>query len=262
MKRRLVVLFGFIIAISISSCKLFNPSVMLKPKRNYTYAEASDTLPREYILQKGDIVTFRLFSNKGFKIIDLSTMEDGGIGGNNQLNRQNQLQYLIESDSSVNLPIIGRTKIVGFNLKEAELFLEDRFANYYNDPFIRIEVLNRRVIVFPGNGGAANVVPISNEYLTIVEALALAGGISDGGKAHRVRVFRGNLKDPLIYDIDLSSPEGLAEANMIFIRSMDIIYVEPSYFVARKLLTTTGQLLALITNSIATYIVVTNFTNL
>jgi len=75
-------------------------------------------------------------------------------------------------------------------------------------------------------------------------------------------VFRGNLKDPLIYDIDLSSPEGLAEANMIFIRSMDIIYVEPSYFVAIKLLTTTGQLLALITNSIATYIVVTNFTNL
>ena len=147
-------------------------------------------------------------------------------------------------------------------MKEAELYLEDRYSDYYNDPFIALQVLNRRITVFPGSGGSAKVVTINNEYINIVEALALAGGITDGGKAHRVKVFRGNLKDPLVYDIDMSTAEGLADANMIYIRSKDIIYVEPSYFVAKKLLSTTGQILALITNSIATYIVVTNFTSL
>lgn len=242
----------------LSSCRIFNPSVMLRTKKDYPYAVAQDTVPQDYILQKGDLINFRLFSNQGFKIIDLSTMEDANRAGQ-QLNNQNSFRYLIEADSSINLPIIGRVKIAGYNLKEAEMKLEDYYKDYYNDPYVILEVRNRRITVFPGKGGAAKVVTISDEYITIVEALALAGGISDGGKAHKVKVIRGNLNDPLVYKVDMSSVKGLADANMHFIKANDIIYVEPNYFVGRQVLTTTAQILALVTNSIATYLVVTNF---
>ena len=82
-------------------------------------------------------------------------------------------------------------------------------------------------------------------YITIVEALALAGGISNGGKAHRVKVIRGNLSNPEVYEVDMSTAIGLAEANMHYIRANDMIYVEPNYFVARQLLSGAGRIMSL-----------------
>lgn len=243
----------------LSSCRIFNPSVMLRTKRDYPYVAGQDTVPSDYIIQKGDLVNFRLFSNQGFKIIDLSTIDEGRsqLGSNSQ----NTLNYLIEADSSINLPIISRVKIAGMNLKEAELYLEDKYSNYYNDPFVRLEVNNRRITVFPGTGGTARVIPITNEYVTIIEALALAGGITEGGKAHKIKVVRGSLNDPVIYRLDLSTPEGLDEANLYYVKANDIIYVEPSYFAGRQVLNTTGQFLGVITSAMQAVLIAIVFNN-
>ena len=254
-----ITLFLGVIAL-LSSCRVFDPSVMLRTKRDYPYATASDTMPREYIIQTGDVIKFLLFSNQGFKIIDLSTLEESSRGGQ-QINIQNAFPYLVESDSSINLPILGRVKLAGYNIKEAENYLEDRYSDYYNEPFVLVQIQNRRVLVFPGAGGDAKVIQITNEYITIVEALDLAGGISNGGKAHSVKVIRGNLSNPEVYEVDMSTAIGLAEANMHYIRANDMIYVEPNYFVARQLLSGAGRIMSLITGSIATYYVVTTFTN-
>ncbi len=247
-------------SIAFSSCRVFNPSIMLKTDRDYSFDAAVDSIPRDHIIKPGDILTFQLFSNQGFKIIDLSTLDEG-TQGNQRLNAQTSFPYLVEADSLINLPIIGRIQIAGYDLKEAEMLLENKYSDYYQEPYLILQIQNRRFTIFPGNSGDARVVTITNEYISIVEALALAGGISDGGKAHRVKVFRGDFKNPIVYEVDLSSVEGLSEANMHYIRSNDIIYVEPSYFVAKRVLSAAGQIMALVTNSIATYLVVTNFAN-
>lgn len=244
----------------MSSCRLFDPSIMLKTKRSYEYDIAQDTMPADYIMQAGDIINFRLFSNQGFKIIDLTSLDDGARM-NAGLNNQNAFTYLIEADSSINLPIIGRAKVAGLNLKEAEAFLEEKYSNYYNDPFVMLQVNNRRVVVYPGQGGAAQVITIRNEYTTIIEALALAGGISSGGRAHRVKVVRGSLNDPEVFFLDLSTIKGLKEANLHYVRANDIIYVEPSYFAGKQILQTTSSVLGLISSLIVTYFLVVQFSN-
>jgi polysaccharide export outer membrane protein len=233
---------------------------MLRTKHDYAFDLATDSLPANYIIQKGDLINFRLFSNQGFKIIDLTSLDDG-TRTNMNLNQQNSFIYLIEADSSINLPIIGRVKIAGMNLKEAELFLEDKYSNYYNDPFVMLRVNNRRIMVFPGESGQARIIQIENEYTTIIEALAMAGGISPGGKAHRVKVVRGNLKEPQVYELDLSTVEGLREANLYYVRANDIIYVQPSYFAGRQILQTTSTILSLISSSIITYLLIVQFTS-
>ncbi|MEX2597429.1 MAG: polysaccharide biosynthesis/export family protein [Salibacteraceae bacterium] len=231
---------------------------MIKTNNSYNYSQGTDSMAYNYIMQPGDLVNFRLYSNQGFKIIDLTSLDEG-TRTNVNMNAQNAFVYLIEADSSINLPIIGRVKIAGLNLKDAELYLEDKFSNYYNDPFVLLQVNNRRVIVFPGAGGAAKVIPIENEYVTILEALALAGGISDRGKAHKVKVVRGSLNDPQIFKIDLSTAEGLKEANLYYVRANDIIYVEPSYFAGRQILQTTSQVLGVFSSVILTYFLILQF---
>lgn len=231
---------------------------MMRTGRNYPYAQGTDTLPQSYILQRGDRVNFRLFSNQGFKIIDLTTLGENG-GNNNGLNNRNQLDYLIEQDSTINLPIIGRTKIAGMSLKEAELYLEDKFSNYYNDPYIIIQATNRRIIVFPGSGGGAKVVQIDNEYTSLIEALAQAGGISDRGKAYNVKVIRGNYANPEVYKINLSTVEGFAEAQVYYVRANDIIYVEPSYRPVQQVISTTSQILGFVSTILVSYTLINSF---
>lgn len=244
-----------------SSCKLLNPTVMFRTKANYPYATGVDTLPEVYMLQPGDILNFRLFANQGFKIIDLTSIDDNNGGGSQlNVNSRNLFTYTIEPDSSVNLPIIGRVKVAGMNLKEAEVFIEDRYSNYYNDPFVIISVINRRVTIYPG-GGTAQVVILENPYTSIIEALARAGGPSEGAKIHKVKVIRGNLGNPEIFKLDLSTPEGIAEAKLYYVRANDIIYVQPSYFVGRQVVGVTTQVLSLISSTILTYLLVVSLQN-
>ncbi|MBT6382540.1 MAG: hypothetical protein HOJ81_03595 [Flavobacteriales bacterium] len=260
--RKLSTLLSAIILIGIlaSSCRIFNPSVMLRAKKNFPYTMGADTVPEDHTIQPGDILAFRLYSNQGFKIIDLTSIEEANRIQANQ-NASNTFTYLVEPDSSVNLPIIGRVKIAGMNLVVAEEFLEEKYSNYYNDPFVVLEVRNRRIVVFPGQGGDARVIDITNEYVTIIEALAMAGGLSEGGKAHRIKVLRGSLDNPTIYKLDLSTTQGLAEANMYYVKANDIIYVEPSYFAGRQILQTTSQVLSLVSSSILTYFLILQLQN-
>lgn len=258
--KRLVGLFSVFLVtlILLSSCRVFNPSVMLRSKHSYPYTNKFDTLPTEYIIQQGDLLTFQLFPNEGFKIIDVNMLEGNAGGGMMQMQNRNGINYRIEADSTINLPIIGRTKLAGLDLKEAELFLEDKYKNYYNDPFVLINATNRRVIVFPGQGGAAQVVNIQNEYTTVIEALALVGGISQGGRSRHIKIIRGDLNNPEIYKLDLSTTEGLEEAKVLYVKANDIIYVEPSYFIGNQIMTTTSQVLGFITSTILSYFLITD----
>ena len=70
-----------------------------------------------------------------------------------------------------------------------------------------------------------------------MEAIALAGGISENGKAHKIKLIRKTQdpSNPLVYQFDLSKISGLMYANMI-VQTEDIIYVQPRRQVANKVL--------------------------
>jgi polysaccharide export outer membrane protein len=146
----------------------------------------------------------------------------------NMNQNQSLFQYLIEYDGSAKLPILGRVSLAGMTIRQAELFLQKKYAYSFNDPFVQITVLNRRVIVFPGESGQAKVIGLQNNNTTLMEAIALAGGVSDNGKAQSVKLIRktDDPKNPLVYEFDLSTIEGLQYTGMI-VQTEDIIYVQP-----------------------------------
>ena len=79
---------------------------MFVAKKNHEYTELIDTTAdKEFRLAPNDIIDFRLFTNDGFKLIDLSTMNDNS--SNNRLSQQqNNFFYLLEFDGMVKLPMI------------------------------------------------------------------------------------------------------------------------------------------------------------
>jgi polysaccharide export outer membrane protein len=132
----------------------------------------------------------------------------------------------VEYDGTCKLPLIGRVKLAGSTRREAENKLEELYKDQYRDPYITITINNRKVIVFPGSGSNAKIVNFLGDNMNLLEALAEVGGISNTGKAKKVKLIRGDLKNPKIYKIDLSTLEGMKEADLA-LQSGDIIYVDP-----------------------------------
>lgn len=226
MKKLHLILIIIVASIGFTSC--INQSIMLKTSKDYVFDTPKDTTSAEYILQPNDLFIFRLYANDGFKLIDIS---NGAQGSGQMINLNGGaaiFRYLVEHDSTVKLPILGRVELGGKTIREAELYLQEKYAYSFNDPFVQIFVNNRRVFVFPGSFGNATVVGLTNNNTTLIEALALAGGVAEFGKAQKVKLIRktGDQNDPLVYEFDLSTIEGLKYANMV-VQTEDIIYVEP-----------------------------------
>lgn len=219
---------------------------MLRTPADYPYASFTELdTEQEYRLAPNDQLFFRLYTNDGERLIDpIDPLSEQG--------QQRQTTYAIEFDGFVKLPLLGRTQLGGMTLREAEQYLETAFAAYYNRPFVHLKVTNNRVIIFPGGrGGTSGVVYLENANTSLFEALAMAGGIADG-KAHRVKLIRGNLQNPQVFLIDLSTLEGVKNANMI-LQANDIIYVEPRERIPQRIMENVGPYLTLLSTALIVY---------
>ena len=89
--------------------------------------------------------------------------------------------------------------------------------------------MNRRVFVFGTSGGvgqlSAQVIPLENENMNIIEILAISGGLDKTSKSYNIKLIRGDLSNPNVYVLDLSTIEGMKKASLD-VQPNDIIYVE------------------------------------
>lgn len=82
---------------------------------------------------------------------------------------------------------------------------------------------------------------LANDETNVLQALATAGGITNDGKAYKIKLLRGELKNPQVFLFDLSTIEGIKERKMT-LQSNDIIYVEPVPRVGKSLVARNSSL--------------------
>lgn len=245
--RKLLLLIPVVI-LALSSCKVMRSNLMLQTKKDYNYDRMSDSMSRlDYRIAANDLIQYRVFANDGFQLIDLANKM------NSNILYRTDLEMLVESDGSAKMPMVGYVKLEGLTIREAEKVLEEKYAEFYVKPFVTLKVINKRVIVFPGNNGIAKVLTLSNNNTTVLEALALSGGITEDGKAYKVKLIRNyRTSKPQVFLMDLSKIEGLSSGNTIVLAN-DIIYVEPRYRLARTLVTELTPVVTLISTTLLIY---------
>lgn len=232
--RKVLILRGLFVFVGLvlmfSSCSIINPTQMLRTPRDYSYNKFSDTVfSPEYIISPNDEFSFMVYTLDGERLIEFTQ------GSQNNQSRNQGQSYVVHYDGTAKLPVVRDVKISGMTERQAELYLEDMYSEFLNRPFVQIRVTNKRVIIFPGgDGGNAKVVNLVNNQTSLFEALALAGGINDG-RANKIKLIRGDLKNPKVYKINLSTIEGMKEADLT-LQANDIIIVEPRAKVAQRIL--------------------------
>ena len=243
-RKYIVIYFVFLAGISqlMTSCKFLTPSVMLRTDRNYPYAQFDTTTQIKdnlYKISINDELSVALYSDGGSNLIDVvGAMSNNGVGTGSTGNYSQQagtngqqrggggMVYIVEFDGTIRIPVLGRVKIEGMTIREVQDYFEKLFSQFYNKPFVIVKVLNKRVFIFNGEGNSTSVLGLIHENTTLFEAIAANGGIQAKGKAYRIKLIRGDLKNPKVFLIDLSTLKGVTQADLT-LQANDIIYVEP-----------------------------------
>jgi polysaccharide biosynthesis/export protein len=219
---------------------------MLRTPKDYVFDTIPENTNVEYTIATGDLLQYRLYSNAGYMLIDITS---GNAGGNNLLMRTNNITYLVRQDSMVKLPILGDVNLVGMKIKDAEFYLEKLYGDFYVEPYLNLEVTNKRIIVFPGSGNNAQVVTLINNSTTLMEALARVGGISSNSWAKNIKIIRETEAGTQVYKIDLSTIEGYNESGHFIVQANDVIYVTPTPNIAREVLQDISPVISLLTST-------------
>lgn len=133
--------------------------------------------------------------------------------------------FLIPNDGTVRLPLVGSVKISGLTEAEATDTLTQAYRKYLKSPFVSVKILNQKLFVL-GEVRKPGVVQVTNGTMTLFEALAYAGDLTDDAERTNVKVVRGGIREPLVREINLAN---LSEMKMtsLLLQPNDIIYVQP-----------------------------------
>jgi polysaccharide export outer membrane protein len=188
-----------------------------------------DSLTINYRIQPGDIVSFELYTNEAAIMLEVTT----GATFNADLKKTN-IQYVVDVEGMVEFPIIGNQKIGGLTLGEAQKNVEALYDFQFINPYVQLRVLNRRVLVFGNPPGMGKVLTLGSETISVIEAIANAGGIGVDALAEDVRLIRYQNGIRTVYNMDLSTIEGTKYA-MMSVESGDIIYLQRRKNIAEQI---------------------------
>jgi len=205
-------------------------------QKDYQYFEFAHKKMDEYLIEPGDQLSLQVYSRDGFKLIDVL---GGGVSGGatnsgtqssgssssspSSTTNSNQVTYLVDNEGFAKLPILGDYYVKGYSHLQIEKELAQKYASLFVDPYVIIKVTNRRVFVFKSGGGL--VVNLNESPTSLIEVLAKSGGLDRTLKAYKIKIIRGDLKNPEVQLVDLSTIEGLRTAELTM-QPNDIIYVE------------------------------------
>jgi polysaccharide export outer membrane protein len=98
---------------------------------------------------------------------------------------------VIRPDGNVSLPLLGEVSVEGRTASEVQQMLTDRLRKYLVQPFVSIVVkeINSPKIFVLGKVRKPDAYLIKSN-ITLLDAIALAGGIRDDAKGDRVLILR------------------------------------------------------------------------
>jgi len=208
-----------IVLLSLSSCVSKEKVIYFQNAKDFETIVDTDTFSPKF--KVNDIIsiyvsTFDLEAVRPFNI-----SKDGGGGGAAQF-----LDYLVDNEGNIEYPVLGKIKLLGLNVQEAQELFKDKLALYLKDPIINIRILNFRISVL-GAIGSPGQYMVSGERITILEAIALAGDLSITGKRGNILVIRDFNGTKTYTRVDLTNKE-LFNSPVYYLTQNDIVYVEPN----------------------------------
>jgi len=219
-------LFWFLLIISLSSC-VSNKRTVLFQGEPVTKSDVYKLNNIPYKLQVGDVLVINIKSVDP-KLVSLFKPTEN-IGLNNQNGKNVGFNgYTVDRHGNIRLPYLGELNVLGFTVKEVIEKIENGLKLYLKDTdkiFVQVRLAGFKFVV-AGEVRDPGTINLQQSQVTIVEAIANAGEITNTGDKTNITIIRKNANGIKKYNVDLTNMD-IFNSDLYYIQPNDIIYVKP-----------------------------------
>ncbi len=151
----------------------------------------------------------------------------GSTSSSSNLESSRISYFLVDRNGKINFPIFGTISVVGKTCKQVATELQERFIseNYILDAVVTVKLNSAKVTIL-GDVARPGQQEFTNERMTILEAIGLAGDLNNTAKRNPVLVIREVNGERIAYDVDLTDAAGLYKNPGYYLQQNDVIYVQ------------------------------------
>ena len=236
MSCRNVFLVMFAVLLAATSCTSYKKVPYLQNSSEIDYA-AIDTKLHEPTIQPQDLLNIVIVnpvdgtSSLSYNLISPTDASDRGMYLTSQPTLQN---YIVDNDGVVTIPNVGRVKIAGLTIPEAEKLILGKVEGAFEaTPSVTVRFVNFKISVL-GEVNAPGSFTIKNGKVNLFDALALARDLTIYGERDNVKIIRENKDgERSINEVNLNDAN-IITSPFYYLQQNDVVYVTPNKSKARN----------------------------
>ena len=221
MKQKLNLLALLLIALAVTSCRTRTQMIYLQdfaPDVEYPVQPTKDL-----VIQNDDNLTIKVTC----KNPDYSISNDGTI--HSTATTGTDATYTVTEDGTIDFPILGKIQARGLTCRQLSESIKKELQSrsLITDPFVTTQITNFTYSVLGEAKKVGTVEVKGKERVTILDAVAQAGDLTQDAKLERIAVIREENGKRKIYHVDIRS-KSIFESPVFYLKQNDLIYIEPN----------------------------------
>ncbi len=221
-----------VVGVMVSSCVPTKKYVLLQKDDLGKKDLPLDTVQRSYQLklsnykiQPQDLLSVNVvtLTPDEYNFIKELNPAQGGSGGGGAGGGGGGLisGYLVDNEGNVQFPVLGKVKLAGLSVFEAEEKMKEVLKDLLRDPIVRIRLLNFR---FTFVGEMNNQITSFSPRISMMEAIAQAGGLPEFANRENIKIIRqrGDQADVLYVNL---LDESFVTSPYYYLQQNDVIVV-------------------------------------
>ncbi|MFD1467591.1 polysaccharide biosynthesis/export family protein [Hymenobacter caeli] len=177
-----------------------------------------------YALQAGDVLSIRVQSVQP-ALSDIFNVTGPQTFTSGDPSTLYLTGYPVDDSGSITLPTVGKVKVQGLSLEQVQTLVQQKVGAYVRDANVLVKLLSFKITVL-GEVRAPGRYFIYNPQATVLEALGLAGDLTEFGNRENVKLVRQTAKGSEVVLLDLTDPK-LLQSPYYYLLPNDALYVEP-----------------------------------
>jgi polysaccharide biosynthesis/export protein len=141
--------------------------------------------------------------------------------------------YFVDPEGFIRMPLIGPVKVEGLTTWHVRDSITVLLKPYLKETVVEIRIFSFRVAVL-GDVSKPGIYSVTNERLTLTEALSLAGDLNISAKRNNILLVREENGKRVFVRFDLAGKD-LYNSPYFYLRSNDLVYVQPGKIATRDI---------------------------
>lgn len=183
-----------------------------------------------YKLQPNDVLNIKIASQtpeeyNPFAIADpyITSASTGGM--NLGQGAMSNIGYRVDPAGYLNLPVVGEINVQGMTVEELETLIDTLAMDQLEDPVTKIALMNFRFSVL-GEVMTEGLMISQDNSMTMLQAIAMAGGPDEFGDLSRVKIIRRLGDQNMVFYVNLLD-EDFLESDFYQLYPNDVLVVSP-----------------------------------